>query len=293
MGEQMNATELAQQVKSVFSLPEIVLRVNEILSQPEPKIAALEEIIIHDPGLTASILKVVNSSFYNFPGKIDKLSKAIVILGLDELRSLVIGTSVTSQFKGIKPDLVDMNVFWYHSITRGVLAKKLAIRYKRNHSERFFIAGLLSSIGKLILFTQFPEQSAEIVRAGTIGDAELAEAERQRFGFDYAELSAELLKTWKLPIEIWDMIAYQLKPLANPNQQLDACILHVASATANSIQPCANYNFHTQPLATIFHPGVLEHMQLTQDDIESIAQDAFFQSLDIIGIIRPEVMAIF
>lgn len=289
----MNATALAQQVKSVFSLPEIVLQVNEILDQPEPKIAALEEIIIHDPGLTASILKLVNSSYYSFPGKIDTLSKAIVIIGLRELKSLVIGSSVTSQFKGIEPHLVDMNVFWYHSVTRGVLAKKLARACKRNNTERFFIAGLLSSIGKLVLFSQYPQQSAEIVQMGVLGDAESAQAERQRFGFDYAELSAELLKEWKLPAEICEMIAYQLKPLDSPNQQIDACILHIASAVANNIQPCANYDFNTLPLTTNLSPDVLSCLQLEQSDIESISFDASLQAMDIIGIIRPEVMAIF
>lgn len=288
----MNSEALAKQVKTVFSLPEIVLKVNDILRQTEPDFAALEELIIHDPGLTASILKVVNSSLYQLPNKVDTLSKAITILGLRELSAIVIGTSVTSQFKGIAPELLDMNIFWYHSVARGVLAKNLAIHCRANNSERFFIAGLLSGIGKLVFFTQYPEQAGEIVRLGLLNDAELATAERQRFGFDYAELSAALLREWQLPAEIWEMMAYLFKPLESKHQQNEACILHVASSIANSIQPCVNFDISDQPDA-LFAPGVLEQLQLTKEEIQTITLDAIFQTMEIIGIIRPEIMSIF
>lgn len=289
----MNVTALAQQVKSVFSLPEIVLQVNEILDQAEPKIAALEEIIIHDPGLTAAILKLVNSSYYHFPNKIDTLSKAIVVIGLRELRTLVIGTSVTSQFKGIEPKLVDMNVFWYHSVMRGVLAKNLAKRCDFNTTEWFFIAGLLSSIGKLVLFTRYPQQAAEIVKLGVLDDVASSEVEREKFGFDYAELSAELLREWKLSDQICEMIAYQLNPLQSPTQKTEACILHVASSVANATQPCANFDFNTLSTDIHLQPEVLTYLQLEQSDIESISFDTSLQAMDIISIIRPEAMAIF
>ncbi len=289
----MNATTLARQVKTIFSLPEIVLQVNHILRQPEPDLAELEERIINDPGLTASILKVVNSAYYSLPNKIDTLSRAIAIIGFRELSAIVIGTSVTRQFNGIAPEWVDMNVFWFHSITRGILAKNLATHSKCNNSERFFIAGLLSGIGKLIFFTQYPNQSAEIIRMGQQGDAALAEAERKLFGFDYAELSAELLKEWKLPIEIWEIVAYLFKPLDSPIQKTDACILHVASSIANNIQPCANYDFDTHPLDALFNPGVLEHLQLTPNAIQSISLDALLQSMEVVSIIHPETMIIF
>lgn len=292
----MSPTALVRQVSNIFSLPEAVWEVSEILRQPEPNFAELEEVMLHDPGLTASILKLANSSFYSFPGKIDSLSKAMTIIGLRELKAIVIGTAVTRQFKDIASELVNMDVFWYHSVIRAILARSLAARCRCSNTERFFIAGLLSSIGKLIFFTQYPVQCADIIRRGKHSEAELVEAERAVFGFDYAELSAELLKEWKLPAEIWEMIAHQLNPLASHNQKLEASILHVALSVSSTIQPSVGHEIldvKTQVSAAVLDAGVLEHLQLERDEIESMTQDALFQSMEILSILRPETMTIF
>jgi len=289
----MRAEELVKQVETIFSLPEIVMQVNQALQQAEPNIVELEHIIVHDPGLTASILKIVNSALYGLPCKIDTVSRAIAILGLRALSTIVMGTAVTHRFKGIESHLMNMDVFWYHSVTRGVLARDLAMRCKRSNGERFFIAGLLSSIGKLIVFTQLPEQAADIIRLGPLPEAELAEAERRTLGFDYAELSAELLKGWQLPEEIWGMIAYQLNPLQSPHSVTDACILHLASSIANSIQPCLNYDLDSHPLQWVVDDEVLARLQLDQEHLQAISLEAMFQAMEIIAILRPETMVIF
>ena len=288
----MNSMTLVKQVSNIFSLPEIVMQVSEILRDPEPDFAELEAVILHDPGMTASILKIANSSFYSFPSKVDTLSRAITIIGLKELRAIVIGTSVTRQFKDIASDLVNMDVFWYHSVVRAIMAKELATRF--NCVD--FIAGLLSCIGKLIFFTQYPVQSAEIIRMGKQSEAELAEAEREMFGFDYAELSAELLKEWKLPPEIWEMIAYQLDPMESPNHELEACILHVALSISGIIQPSVGHeigDIKTQVADAVFKEDILECLQLGSEEIEAIIQKALFQSMEIMFILRPESMTIY
>ncbi len=292
----MSAATLVKQVNNIFSLPEIVMQVSEILREPEPDFSELESVILHDSGMTASILKIANSSFYSFPSKIDTLSRAITIIGLKELQAIVIGASVTRRFKDIASELVNMDIFWYHSVIRAILAKDLAMTCRLGNPERFFIAGLLSCIGKLILFTQYPVQSTEIIRMGKHSEAELAEAEREIFGFDYAELSAELLKEWKLPPEICEMIAYQLRPLESPNQKSEACILHAALSISGIIQPSIGQeleDIQTHIPATVFAEGVLEHLQLELDRIEAIVQNALFQSMEVMFILRPESMTVY
>ncbi len=293
----MSATALVKKVSNIFSLPEVVWQVSEILRQPDPDFTELEAVILHDPGLTASILKLANSSFYSFPGKVDMLTRAISLIGLRALKGIVIGAAVTRQFKDISSDLVNMDVFWFHSVTRAILAKDLAIRCQCSQTERFFIAGLLSSIGKLILYTQYPAQSAAIIQQGKCGEAELAAAERAMFGFDYAELSAELLKAWQLPAEIWEMIAFQLNPLAAaPRQTLDACILHVALSVSSVIQPSVGkeiLDIQTQVSAATLEDEVLATLQTQMNEIEVLTQQALYQSMDVLTILRPETMMIF
>lgn len=115
----MDPSAIAANVSSIFSLPEAVSRVNELIDSGNASSIELEQVISSDPALTAKLLKFANSSYFGFSGKVATVPKAISIVGHKELRNLVIAASVTSTFKGIPAELVDMDIFWNHSITCG------------------------------------------------------------------------------------------------------------------------------------------------------------------------------
>ena len=284
----MDPKSLTMRFMSIFTLPEIALRINEILNSPDPKNAQLEEVILHDPALTANILKIANSAYFGFPSKIETVSRAITLIGLKELRNLVIAISVITRFKGIPAELVDMDIFWYHSITRGILAKILAKRFKLENHERFFITGLLSSIGKLIFFTQCPMQSKEVLSFKNQGEDAMVAAEQEIFGFNYADLGAELLKQWRLPPSIWEIIARQRDPLSAPEYKKATCILHVAIKIVNSIEPCAKYDFDFKDWDPNINLEILEYLDITPNAIHYSIDEALRQSLDIINILQPD-----
>jgi len=284
----MNAQLLVNQVDTLFTLPEVALRINEVLDSSNPVNAELEEIIINDPALTAKILKVVNSSYFGFPATIDTVSRAITVIGLKELRNLVITTSVATTFKGIPTDLVDMDIFWYHSVTSAVLAKMLAKTLKHSDYERIFISGLLHSVGRLIYFTQCPELSREILSYKNQGEEAMIEAEREKLGFSYADVGAELLKHWKLPENIWQVINHHLDPLNTTEFKGDACVLHVASKIASSIEPCAKYDFDFNEIEPNFYRGVLDYLKLSPNKMQYCIDEALTQSFDILAIINPK-----
>jgi len=289
----MNAQSLANQVRSLFSLPEVALRVNEALNSSNPSNKELEEIIINDPALTAKILKIVNSSYFGFPATIDTVSRAITIIGLKELSILVLTTSVTTTFKGVPAELIDMDIFWFHSITSAVLAKLLAKRLNHSDHERLYIGGLLHSIGRLIYITQCPEISREILNQKAQGEGAIIAAEVENLGFNYAELGAELLKIWQLPENIWQMINHHLDPLNSKQFIQDTCLLHVASQIASCIEPCAKYDFNVEEIEPHYIPGVIEHLGLSPNQISYCIDEALLQSFDIINIINPKVTSIF
>ncbi|MBE0437505.1 MAG: HDOD domain-containing protein [Methylomicrobium sp.] len=284
---------LIEKVGSLYTLPDVALHVNELLSSDKASNDQLEEIIVHDPALTAQLLKLVNSAYYGFPGKVDTVSRAISMIGRQELRNIVIATSVASTFQDIPEDLVDMETFWYHSITCGVLARLLAEQCKRKERERFFIAGLLNSIGKLILFSQFPEKAGEALSFKDQGEDAVTQAEQRIFGFTYAELGAELLKEWKLPSSIWQLVAAQTDPM-NANDILqDACILHVAAKIAASIEPCSVKNYDFKDFNPTYLPEAWETLGLSDESIKPLTLDALLQAFEILGIIRPGATLIF
>lgn len=289
----MTPQMLAEKVNSLFSLPDVALRINELLNEDNTTNADFDEVILHDPALTAKLLKLVNSAFFGFPGNIDTISRAVLMIGQDELRNLVLAITVTDSFKGIPEHLVDMDTFWYHSVTSGILARLLAQKCKRQDYERFFIAGLLHSIGKLIIFSEYPQQASQILSLKNQGQEAMIKAERETFGFTYAELGAELLKRWKLPANIWGVINCQLEPLQAMHSIEDTCILHIAAKIADSIEPCAKMEFEFEGPELDYNFPAYQHMQLQAEEVRPLIQEASCEAFEILSIIRPEAAMIF
>ncbi len=289
----MNAKSIASQVRSLFSLPEVALRINEALDSDKPSNDDLEEIIISDPALTTNILKIVNGAYFGFPAKIDTVSRAITIIGHKELRNLVLTTSVTTSFKKIPAELIDMNIFWYHSVTSGVLARIIAKELKYAEYERLFIGGLLHSVGRLIYIMQCPEQAREILELKDQGEDAMIIAEQQLLGFTYAELGAEFLKQWELPASIWQMIGQHLDPLKAGEFTKDACILHIAAKIASSIEPCAKHDFDFEELEPHFQQGVIDYLKITPNKMDYCISESNMQAFEILSVITPGTVTIY
>jgi HD-like signal output (HDOD) protein len=289
----MTPKMLAEKVRALITLPDVVLRVNELLNKDDTTNAELVELILNDPALTAQLLKLVNTTFYGFPNKIDSISRAVSMIGQKELRNMVLTTTVTNSFEGIPEDLVDMDTFWYHSITSGVLARLLAHKFHRQDYERLFIAGLLHSVGKLIFFIEYPQQSSQILSLKDQGQEAIDKIERKAFGFNYAELGAELLKEWKLPENIWELIDCQLDPLHAKHYIEDVCILNIAAHIADSIEPCSKRDIEFEDPELDYNMPAFVYMQLQAKDIMPLIEEASYQAFEILSIIRPEATVIF
>jgi HD-like signal output (HDOD) protein len=289
----MSPKIIAENVNSIFSLPEVAIRINELMNSGEASSDNLEEIIIHDPALTAKLLKLANSPYFGFSRKIDTVSHAISLIGHKELRNLVIATSVTSTFKDIPPDLVDMEAFWYHSVTCGVMARLFAAQTNIKEQERFFIAGLLQGIGKLIFFSQYPTESKKILSLKDQGEAAIRNAEVEIFGFTHAQLSAEFLKQWQLPSSIWKMIEFQFDPLNENAPIKDSCILHVAENIASCIEPCASRTVSMDEIKPTYHIEAWNQLGLSPEITQTIIGKAGLQILEMLGIIKPEAIMIY
>ena len=282
----MDARTLVANVTSILSLPDVVVHINDLINRGEATNAELEEVILNDPALTAKILKYGNSPYFGFSGKISTVLNAILLIGHRELRNLVMASAVTSTFKGISTDLVDMDRFWYHSVTCGVVARLLASN--TNNRDRFFIAGLLHGVGNLILFSQFPVESARILSFSEKGeDAVIREGEKV-FGFTYAELGAELLKQWRLPESIWRMVECQFDPMkaGEESARMDACILYAAFNITNHIQPCAHQKVALEEAKLIEKLESWGYSGLTPEMIESTITVAKLDAIEVFNAIR-------
>lgn len=281
----MEPHAVAASVKSVFSLPEVVFKINELIHSGDTTNSELERAILNDPALTAKLLKFANSAYFGFSKKIETVSHAIALIGHRELRNLAIASSVTSVFKGIPSDLVDMESFWHHSVSTGVIARLMA--YDVNCRERIFIAGLLHGIGKLILFSQFPDESSKILSANNQDEAAIINAERRVFSFTYAELSAAFLNEWSLPKSIWKIVESQLDPANSDQLKTDAYILHSAVKIASHKQNHQGRKINYDEVQSLCKPDVWENLGLDTEVIELINSVAELQINDMLNCIKP------
>ena len=289
----MTPQELAQDAGTVFSLPEAAIRVNDLLRVPDHTAHDLAEVVELDPGLTARLLRLANSPLFGHVGRIDKVSHAIVMIGEQALRDLVMATAVTSAFRGIPEEFVDMASFWDNSATCGVVARLIAGRCGMRESERMFVAGLLHGIGRLVFYSRQPARYREVLKARSQGEAAVLAEEKRIFGFDYADLGAALMAEWKLPEFFQVVIGNQLEPERATCLARETAVLHVARDMAASLTPGIKTQQPPQAWKAGYSPAAGALVGLAPDALESVRIDALAQAFDIIDIINPGAGTIF
>jgi putative nucleotidyltransferase with HDIG domain len=272
---------------TLASLPETVTRTQTLINSPGSSAAEIGDSLSHDPALTARLLQIVNSPYYGFATQVDTVSRAITLIGTLELLDLVLATSVIRLFKDIPPELVTMDKFWEHSLYTAVIARILAQRGRAPNVERYFIAGLIHDIGELVLFSQRPRQSAEVLRLVQEQPGELLAAERQVFGFTHGQVGAELARAWNLPPSLVTAIQYHHAPADADSFQLEAAIVHCADAIGISVKSA----LPERDAAAGLSAEAWDLLGLPRDDIESLIDRADAEFADIRDAILPNANA--
>lgn len=230
----MNAVELAQKSSTLFTLPDVYMRLQGVVKKPETSLDDIAELISTDAALTARLLKIANSSFYNFPAQIDTISRAINLIGTDQLMNLVLATSVATSFSGIPEEVIDMDSFWRHNVDTGLVARSLGAAGKQRDVERLFVIGLLHNVGKLLVLNEMPEQAIKVLQPEP-GQCPW-ELQQQTFGFTFAECGAELLALWELPDALVEAVRFQNLPNLAGDDASAAAVLNIASRAASAME---------------------------------------------------------
>ena len=269
---------------TLYSLPEVYYRLRGVLDNPDYSMADVVAVISSDPGMTARLLKLVNSAFYGFKAEIHTVSHAIGIIGTQQLQDLVLATSVTKTFEGISSELMNMGTFWHSSVYCGVVARLLATRCDIFDSEKLFVIGLLSDIGHLVMYQQLPELSQQAIEKAREEGVALYKVEREIFGFDYAQAGGELTQQWHLPRIMQDAIKYHPTPTESEDHALLASIVHVAREFSLADQ--ANTNVEIQDLQV--RSEVWELLGLTPDECATLREGVEEQVREITNLLFPE-----
>ena len=215
--------------------PTVVTEILQKVDDPTTTPAMFQQIIIKDPLVTAKTLKLANSAYYGFPRAITTISEAVVLLGLETLKGLIIAISAFNMLnKEIKGYKYQKDDFWHHSLSTALITQKIAKRRHFANTETYFIGGILHDIGKLLLdhFRVSHYDRIEDFRHQNRVPDYLAE--KSILGYDHAEVGAALADMWKFPSLLIDIIRYHHSPLKVNSQALQYVkVVHVADVISN------------------------------------------------------------
>ncbi len=228
-----NPSTWVNEVAGLVSPPDVCIKVFDLIESHNASAHAIGAVISKDPNLTLRLLKIVNSALYNFSGKIDTISRAIAVVGISELYSMVIAITAVKSFSYIPHNVVNMDTFWRHSLYTAINARLLARRCNVLHPERMFVAGLLHDVGSLILYHRAPQICKDLLIAAQGDEAALHQAEVREFGFSHADIGALLMKLWRLPDGLQEAVACHHQPAQADHNPREAAIIHLANALAN------------------------------------------------------------
>ena len=206
-------------VKSLPTLPSALVEMNRMLDDPNISGDQIADLISRDQVLSAKVLKMVNSPIYGFPGRISSVHHALVLLGFNVVRGLLLSTTV---FENLP---VGMSKLWDHSIATSLASAEAARILKLKDPGEFAVAGLLHDIGKVVIEVQLPEASKEIRKLIKDKDLNIRQAEERVLGFRHDKVNGWLANTWRLPLILREGITYHHNPSSAPNyQEVAACV---------------------------------------------------------------------
>jgi HD-like signal output (HDOD) protein len=198
--KKLRTAELLAEVEGIPSLPEVMSEVMPLVNDPESSAEKVAEAIQKDVGLTAKLLKLANSAYYSFPNRIGTVQLAVSLLGMQEIRNLVLSASVVQMFKSFKGSpFLSFRELWVHSVNCAVVARTIAGQVADLSAEEAFVGGILHDVGMIILIDKLQDDLKKIVKLAEEQEIPFVEAEDQYWEHTHTRIGGVLARKWKLP----------------------------------------------------------------------------------------------
>ena len=221
--------DIINRTVAISTLPEVTMRIIQVVQDPRSTAHDLHEIVGNDPVLSARVLRVVNSAFYGLPGQIGSIDRAIMLLGLNAVKNIAIASSLTKMFKGkVVCDDFSGKDLWTHSVAVGATNKLITGAIGLSLPDESFLAGLIHDLGLVAIMQAEPEKLREVVEHTKDG-LTFRRVEQEILGTDHQEVGAALAARWKFPRSFQYVAGHHHNPtdLARENRLL-VVVTHIS-----------------------------------------------------------------
>ena len=215
-------------------IPSIVYELNDIIADPFASADDIALVVNKSPSLASLLLRIVNSAFYGFPGKIDRISRAVALIGSKEISSLALGISTMRLFNEIPKDIIDVRAFFKHSLACGILSRILAAHLNISQTEQLFVSGLLHDIGRVIALKYFPQEAAAMLAGARSSGKRLYDIEFETLRCRHTHLGRDLLRKWKLPFSLENGVYAHHTP-SKAHEVGRAAVVHLADICVHAM----------------------------------------------------------
>jgi HD-like signal output (HDOD) protein len=224
-------------IQEFYTLPTVYSSLMEILNDPSATIQSASDLIVCDQASTGKVLKIVNSPFYGYAGQIDTISRAVVILGFNEIYNLILSSGIMDFFTPLESLSRFQPVeFWRHSIAVGIATKTLGRLTGQPKQENYFIAGVLHDIGKLIFFQRAKETFSWALELSEIEKQPISRTELKLFGMDHAQAGALLAVHWHFPEPTIRAIQYHEQGVSSQKGDVLTAAVHLGNILARALE---------------------------------------------------------
>ena len=258
--------QFIQEASGLPPIPQTAQKALALLRDPETNLASLAGLLASDQVLAAKVLRWANSPYYGLENKIISVQQAVVVLGMNIIRELIMTSTVSAHMNQALPGYgLERGELWHHALGTAVGAQLISKQHCLQIDEEAYFAGLLCDIGKLIFEKHLREidlNKAEWERRPFF------EVERASFGIDHAGLGAELARHWQLPENFVTAIAYHHEPQSAPQHKVLVSAIHVADVSMKVLGIGIGIDGHRYPL----DEEALKLLDMTWEDLFTLSE---------------------
>jgi putative nucleotidyltransferase with HDIG domain len=262
MGAAIDPKALRARIESIDKLPTIpntMKRLFEIVENPKVSLSEIATFLSNDPALVTRVLRMVNSPLHGFPGKVSSVNQAVILLGINVLKGLLLGATVFELMQKAMAGL------WEHSYACAVVARTIAAKRGIKDLEEVSVGALLHDMGKVLLIFQCPDDYQRLIDRAEVEEAVIGDLEEGFFSVTHPNVATWLMQKWSFPKNLMEIIGYHHKPHLSKTVPMQTMIVHFADIMVRA----RGYGFAGDAFIPPVHPVAWEKLGLSDDEINS------------------------